>query len=154
MTIRTATNDDIAIIMNLADKIYTESRFNHLIHDKNKVERGLKNLINSQQQGRHLILLAYSADGKVIGGFVGTLEEYFFTSDISANSILIWVDSHYRGSSAAIKLIDVFKQWAITRGAKEINIAVSSGIKIGSTDRFVRRLGFVQTGGNYSMVLG
>ncbi|MDD2370043.1 MAG: GNAT family N-acetyltransferase [Sulfuricurvum sp.] len=92
--------------------------------------------------------------GKIIGGFFGAIEEYFFTTDKSANSILTWVDPDYRGSSTAIKFIDVFKQWAVKKGAKEVNLVVSRGVRIGSTDRFFRRLGFVQSGGNYSMMLG
>lgn len=153
MKLRQATYEDIDNMVELGRKVYTESRFTYLEYDINKLKQGLENLIMLHEKGSHLCLLAENTQGAIIGGFVGGLEEYFFTSDKSANSILIWVDPQYRGSSAALKFIDVFKQWAIKKGAKEINIVVSSGVRIGSTDRFVRRLGFTQTGGNYAMVL-
>jgi GNAT superfamily N-acetyltransferase len=153
MTIRPATANDIDTMIKLGEKIYTESRFSHLDFDRDKIKQGVQSHILHHTHGTHLALVAQNTQGEIVGGFFGVLEEYFFTTDKSANSVLIWVDPNYRGSSIAIKLIDVFKQWAIKNGAKEINIVVSSGVKIGSTDRFVRRLGFVQTGGNYSMVL-
>lgn len=154
MTIRSATHEDIGNMIELGQKVYAESRFSHLDYAINKIKQGLEALISHNAKGSHLALLAENADGRIIGGFLGAIEEYFFTTDKSANSILIWVDPDYRGSSTAIKLIDVFKQWAVKKGAKEINMVVSSGVRIGSTDRFFRRLGFVQSGGNYSMTLG
>lgn len=153
MKVRATTFDDIQQMMELGRMVYSESRFSHLEYNVDKIRNGLQHLIHLHNMGSHLCLLAENTQGQIIGGFVGGLEEYFFTSDKSANSILIWVDPQYRGSSAALKFIDVFKQWAIKKGAKEINIVVSSGVRIGSTDRFVRRLGFTQTGGNYAMVL-
>lgn len=154
MTIRSATHEDIGNMIELGQTVYAESRFSHLSYDMDKIKHGLETFILLHAKGSHLALLAENADGRIIGAFLGAIEEYFFTTDKSANSILIWVDPDYRGSSTAIKLIDVFKQWAVKKGAKEINMVVSSGVRIGSTDRFFRRLGFVQSGGNYSMRLG
>lgn len=154
MKLRAATYEDIPQMIELGRTVYGESRFSHLEYNADKLRNGLQHLIYLHTEGSHLCLLAENTAGQIIGGFVGGLEEYFFTSDKSANSILIWVDPQYRGSSAALKFIDVFKQWAIKKGAKELNIVVSSGVRIGSTDRFVRRLGFTQTGGNYAMNLG
>ena len=154
MTIRTATNEDIEYMVELGAKIHTESRLSYLNYNMDKFRRGLETFILLHEKGTHLSLLAENSEGKIIGMFLGALEEYFFTTDKSANSFLIWVDPDYRGSSTAIKLIDIFKQWAVKKGAKEINLVVSSGVRIGSTDRFFRRLGFVQSGGNYSMTLG
>lgn len=154
MTIRPATNEDIKNMIELGQKVYAESRFSHLGYDMDKIKHGIESLISLHAKGSHLSLLAENSEGKVIGGFFGAIEEYFFTTDKSANSILIWVDPDYRGSSTAIKLIDVFKQWAVKKGVKEVNLVVSSGVRIGSTDRFFRRLGFAQSGGNYSMTLG
>ncbi len=154
MTIRSATNEDIKNMIELGHKVYVESRFSHLGYDITKIKHGLEAFILLHAKGSHLALLAENAEGRIVGAFLGAIEEYFFTTNKSANSILIWVDPDYRGSSIAIKLIDVFKQWAVKKGAKEINMVVSSGVRIGSTDRFIRRLGFVQSGGNYSMTVG
>lgn len=154
MTIRAATNEDIEKMVELGAKVYAESRFSHLGYNMDKVKYGLETFILLHTKGSHLALLAENADGRIVGAFLGAIESYFFTTDKSANSVLIWVDPDYRGSSIAIKLIDVFKQWAVKKGAKEINMLVTSGVRIGSTDRFFRRLGFVQSGGNYAMTLG
>ena len=154
MIIRAATNEDIGKMVELGAKVYAESRLTHLDYNKDKIKQGLESLISLHTKGTHLCLLVENSERCIVGTFLGSLEEYFFTTDKSANSILIWVEPDSRGSSIAMKLIDVFKQWAIKKGAKEINMVVSSGVRIGSTDRFFRRLGFVQSGGNYAMTLG
>lgn len=46
-----------------------------------------------------------------------------------------------------------FRKWAENRGVFELCAGVNSGAHIERTDRFLRRLGFVQTGGNYALRL-
>lgn len=56
-------------------------------------------------------------------------------------------------SGAALRLISAFRKWAENRGAVELSAGVNSGAHIDKTDKFLRRLGFVQTGGNYALTL-
>ena len=56
-------------------------------------------------------------------------------------------------SGAALRLLMAFRKWAENRGVFELSAGVNSGAHIERTDRFLRRLGFVQTGGNYALRL-
>lgn len=56
-------------------------------------------------------------------------------------------------SGAGLRLMSAFRTWAENRGAVELSAGVNSGAHIDKTDKFLRRLGFVQTGGNYALAL-
>ncbi|MDD4855789.1 MAG: hypothetical protein PHU41_08110 [Sulfuricurvum sp.] len=49
--------------------------------------------------------------------------------------------------------MSAFRKWAENRGAVELSAGVNSGTHIDKTDKFLRRLGFIQTGGNYALAL-
>jgi len=153
MKLRPATLADVPAMVSLGERVHAESRFGAFPYDHAKLTKSLGQLIALQAKGQHLCLLAENREGQLIGGFIGALEEYFFSSVKTANSILIWVAPGYRGSAAALRFISAFRDWAKNRGAVEVCILVASGVAIGRTDRFLRKLGFAQTGGNYAVSL-
>ena len=154
MKLRLATVADVPAMVEKGRLAHSESRFSRFPYDERKLVAGLAALIAMQESsGSHLCLLAESGDGRLIGMFIGSMEEYFFTRSKSANSVLLWVHPDFRGSAAALRLIRAFCTWAGKRGAVEVSIPIESGVRMAKTDRFLQRLGFVQTGGNYSIPL-
>lgn len=152
MKLRLATQDDLLDMIEIGKLTHSESRFAKFAYDEEKLRENLGKLIEFQNnRGSHICLLAENSEGKKIGCIIGAMEEYFFTRDRSAISILFWVDPSYRGSTAALRLLNSFKSWGAKQGALEICIPVASGVTLVRTDRFLRRIGFSQTGGNYSM---
>jgi GNAT superfamily N-acetyltransferase len=152
--LRFAIAEDVPRIVELGRMMREESRFVAMPYAEEKLSRNLYGLLGLQNnQQTHCCLVATNEANEIIGCLIGALEEFFFTNAKSANSILLWVTPRYRGSSAAVKLIGAFRDWANMRSADELCIAVASGVTIRRTDRFLRRLGFVQTGGNYMMPL-
>lgn len=152
MLIRNATSSDIPALVDFGYLIHAESKFSTLDFDPEKVRRTLEGIVESMNT-THCCFVAMSDDEQLIGVFIGCIEEYFFSRSLMAHSILIFVHPKWRGSPAALKFIHAFRKWAENRGALEICIGVASGVTIGRTDRFLRRLGFSVTGGNYSMVI-
>ena len=96
---------------------------------------------------------AEDSERHIFGSFIGCVEEYFFSSSLVAHSILLYVDPKWRGSPAAVKFIHAFRKWALNRDVAQICIGVATGVTIGRTDRFLKRLGFKMTGGNYALVV-
>lgn len=152
MLIRNAESKDIGRLVQFGFLIHAESKFSTLSFDPEKVRQTLENIIGSQN-GTHCCFIAEDSEEELIGVFIGCVEEYFFSRSLMAHSILIFVHPKWRGSAAALKFIHAFRNWAINRGALELCIGVASGVTIGRTDKFLRRLGFSITGGNYSMVI-
>lgn len=151
MRLRQATPDDVMTMVEIGRLVHAESRFAQFPYDEGKLQENLGALIVLQERrGSHICLLAENNDGKLIGCIIGALEEYFFTRSHSASSILLWVDPGYRGSAAALRLVQAFRNWGAKHGALEVCFPIASGVSIARTDRFLRRLGFHQTGGNYA----
>jgi Acetyltransferase (GNAT) family len=152
MLIRNATSSDIAPLIRFGYLIHAESKFSTLSFDAEKVQQTLESITESKN-GTHCCFIAENSEKELIGVFIGCMEEYFFSRSLMAHSILIYVHPKWRGSSAAVKFIHAFRKWAMNRKALEVCIGVASGVTIGRTDRFLKRLGFSVTGGNYSMVI-
>lgn len=154
MKLRPATPADVPAMIKLGRFAHGESRFAPFPYDEAKLREGLPALIALQNgRGSHLCLLVENREGRLIGMLIGELAEYFFTRSRSANSIFLWVDPSYRGGAAAIRLIRAFFDWGAKSGAVEVTVPIASGVRVARTDRFLRRIGFVQTGGNYSIPL-
>ena len=152
MKIRNAASTDITSLIQFGYLIHAESKFSTLDFDPDKVRKTLEGIIESKN-GTHCCFIAENTEKQLIGVFIGCVEEYFFSKSLMAHSVLIYVHPKWRGSSAAVKFIHAFRQWALNREALEVCIGVASGVTIGRTDRFLKRLGFSVTGGNYSMVI-
>ena len=91
-------------------------------------------------------------------GMLTCLAERLHYSDVTAVSCLsFYVLAEFRrtllGGRIAVKLLDAGRRWARNRRAVEIQVHVTSGLHIGRTDRVFRKLGFRQTGGNYTLGL-
>ncbi len=56
-------------------------------------------------------------------------------------------------SGAGLKLLAAFRNWAENRDVFELSVGISSGVELEKMDRFLKRLGFRQTGGNYALEL-
>lgn len=61
---------------------------------------------------------------------------------------LIYVHPKARGGSAAVKLLRALRRWATEAGAADLHINNTTAIDAARTDRFLRKMGFRQTGGN------
>ena len=55
----------------------------------------------------------------------------------------------HRGSRAAILLLKALRRWAHEAGAADLHVNNTTAIDAARTDKFLRKMGFRQTGGNY-----
>ena len=54
-----------------------------------------------------------------------------------------------RSGSAAVKLLRAVRQWSQQAGAADIHLNVTTAITPARTDKFLHKMRFRQTGGNY-----
>ena len=81
-------------------------------------------------------------DGEIIGYFAGMVAEHFLSHDKVASDIGIFVMPEHRGSSAFLRLVRAFEEWAIREGASELTLGVSTQIQVDQTVRMFERLGY------------
>lgn len=157
MKIRFATVEDVPLFANeLCPTFHAVTRFAAFDYNAEKVARSLRAVVETGQnkQGTHCFFVAEDSDGHPVGGLVGCIEEHFFSDQKVASIIHYDVLPEKRMGGAALKLLIAFRKWAENRGAFELSAGVNSGVQMDKIDRFLKRLGFQPTGGNYSLSLG
>lgn len=155
MKIRFATTDDIPACIVLGQRLQQLTRFARLAYEPERVEHQLRQLIEIGQQRRrsHCLLLAEADDGELTGALVGCIESHLFCSQPVASLIVYAVLPERRMSGAALRLMRAFIAWSRQRGAVEVNAGINSSLNAERSERFLQKLGFARTGGNYALVL-
>lgn len=155
MKIRFAELHDIPACIELGRQLHQLTRFSNYDFQPDRIAIQLQSLIEvgQNQKRSHCLLLAENSGALLTGCLMACIERHFFSDQPVASIITFGVLPQNRMGGSAIKLLEVFKQWAINRGAFEINAGVNSGLQINKTDRLMKRLGFEVTGGNYALRL-
>ena len=154
MKIRTAKMEDIPALLELGRSIHATTRFRQFEFSSERVASNLTAVIQDKR-GIYCFLVAEDAAGAVVGLLIGCLERHIFSEEqIVATMIHYDVLAEKRMGGAGLRLLSAFRIWAENRGAFELNVGISSGTDLYKLDRFMRKLGFQQTGGNYSLMLG
>lgn len=156
MKIRFATLEDVPAFVELGRAFHAMTRFAAYDYDAQRVAGQLRAAIEiGQNRNRsHCFLVAEDGRGRPVGGLIGCMEQHFFSQQAVASVVQFVVLPEKRMSGAGLRLLTAFRAWAKNRGAVELNAGVNSGVDLDKTDRFLRKLGFRMTGGNYSLPLG
>lgn len=148
--IRFAGLADVDAIVALGRENYDDSRNSPHPFDEEKARRHCLRAIS--EPGRQAMLVS-ERDGKPVGFLWGNVSESLFSSVLLGVVVVIYVTPRARNGYSAIKLIHAFRNWARAKGAVELHVNVTGGVLLARTDRFLRRIGFMQTGGNYVAAL-
>jgi len=140
--VRDATLDDIPAMVALGAIMHAESRYSFMAYDGEKVAITLKTLMQTGGFVR-----VHVKDGEIDGGMVGYMGEPWFSAERVASELALFVVPGKRGGMAAWYLLSEFSAWAEAQGAKEITLAITTGVKVEETGRMYQRLGFEQVGG-------
>ncbi len=111
-------------------------------------------VVIESKAGSHCFLVAEDSSGRAIGGLIGCVENHIFSDQLVASLIHYDVLPEKRMTGAGLRLLTAFKKWAQNRGVFEICAGVNSGTDLEKIARFLRKLGFQLTGGNYSLMMG
>lgn len=148
--VRRATPADAAAVEAMLRAIGPESPvFRDTPIDDRKLKAFIAAAIASDQ---HAMLLHESAAG-IDGLFIGVLVEQFFTLEINAMDIVLYVPPERRGTRAALRLWRAFKIWAQARNAKAIQVGSMTGIDPARTAKFYRGMGLREVGSIFHMRL-
>lgn len=90
---------------------------------------------------------------KVIGGLICSLTNYYICDGAFASQEVIYVKPAYRGTMAAVRLIQRYLEWAERLGAREAYMGLSTAYRVKAFGKLVGRFGFVEVGASYRKVL-
>lgn len=138
--IRDATADDLDALVALGQAMHDESRFSVLEYSPQKVRALLSSLIGSQY------MKVVERGGSVVGGFAGVVLPHWSSQDLVGYDLGLFMSRDNRGGGTAAYLLNGFRKWALSRGAKMVTIGISTGVEVEKTRELYDRLQFRTVG--------
>lgn len=135
------TEADIPAMLHVGKMMHGESRYSFMEYDGEKVAATIRTLLGSG------FVRVVRREGEIIGGMIGYMGEPWFSREPVAGELALFVIPDRRGGMAAAALVNEFVAWATERGAREITLAISAGVRVEETGRLYERLGFDNIGG-------
>jgi GNAT superfamily N-acetyltransferase len=130
-------------IKELFPAIQAETRYKDFSINYEKLE----NLYYNQFDENPIIKVFYALDGDELVGFGAfVITAHYFTDELIASDIIVYVRPERRGSSAAVKILKNYILWADQQKATHITLGISTGIHPEKTQAFYERLGFKTIG--------
>ena len=141
--IREATRDDIERLVLLGSFMHRESeRFEALAFDAQRLENTLATVIESAQG------FAWVAEsrGLVVGGMVAMITPHWFSPDLTACDLALFMLPEHRGTMAPARLLNAYAAWARNQGAKQVLLGLMTGLHVEQTQALCERLGWRRAG--------
>lgn len=153
INVRLATPADTAALVKVGQRIHSETRYAAYDYNLERITGNLTDIIRirQDQQGSHAVFIADDHRREIIGVLIGALERHIFSDLPVANMLVYYVFPDNRMSGAGFKLLTAFRRWAENSAAFEVSVGINSAVHLDRSDRFLIRLGFTRTGGNYSL---
>jgi GNAT superfamily N-acetyltransferase len=150
MLIRAVESGDVEAVVEMGARMHAESAYSFLPYDRAKVRRMAESYVTDAEAQCGLVA---EEAGRVVAMFGGYLTDYFFCDERVACDVVLFVEPQRRGSSAAARLVRAFREWARSRGAREICLGVSTDVDAERTGVFYERMGLGRVGGLYKQRL-
>lgn len=146
MIIRTAEMEDVPAIVELGFAMHRESNYAPMSFDPGRVAMLARYLIRSPDQG---FVAVAERDGKLEGVIGGFIEQGWFSSERIAFDFALYVTPAMRHSSAAVRLAQAFKAWAIEQDVRQIRVGTAAGEAGQAANAIYEHLGFKNAGRNF-----
>lgn len=144
------SEENLAHVLRLALSMQQESAYATVPFDVEQTAVSVVNMVVRNPNG--FGVLAHDGD-KPVGMICGGMSPYVFSKGALVHDYAWYVLPEYRGSRTAIRLLDMFKKWAMDRGALELYMGVTTNVEADRTGQLLERLGFTCVGGNYKTAL-
>ena len=147
MKIRNATYEDINTMIELGAIGWKETRLTDFDYDYDTVEKYIKGLIDYDWG----IVLIAEENGKIAGSIIAEVYKYYFGSTIASINYDFIVHPDFRGSSAAIRLLNKYKEIAKSHGTQDIMMGVNASLDFERVGKLYEKVGFKQVGSLFSL---
>ncbi len=139
MKVRRATMDDLFPLVELGAQFHAESSYKNTEFDPIVFAEFLQKALS----GGDFFAVVMEKSGAIVGTMIGMVAPFFFSKQIRATDIMLYVLPSFRGGSGAFQMEKLFTSWASGHGAVVPKIlGVSTGIKLEKTHAFYGRMGY------------
>lgn len=139
--IRVATLDDVPALVALGAAMHAESpRFSRLRFSGERLAATLRAAV----QGHFSRVV--EIDGQIVGGLVALLTPHWFSDDLMACDLALFMDPRFRGTMAPARLLREYGAWAVAHGSKLTLFGVMTGVGVDQTVALCERVGWRRAG--------
>jgi GNAT superfamily N-acetyltransferase len=153
MAIRFAQIDDVPALVALGERMHALTRFRSLDYRPTKVAQALADVITKGQH-KYVLLVATGAEGRIVGGLLGVLEQHIFSDQLTASVIHFDVLPEARMGGHGVRLLKAFETWCANRKVVEIVFGINSGEHLETLAKFAGRMGYLAIGQNFVKTAG
>ncbi|WP_439587493.1 GNAT family N-acetyltransferase [Hydrogenophaga sp.] len=140
--IRPANALDLPVLLDLGERMHAESpRFSRLTFSRARLHDTLRGLLDSPAG-----FLWVAEHAQVIGGMAGIIGPHWASDDLVATDLALFIDERQRGGMSTVRLVAQYRQWARERGARIVQVGVTTGVQTEQTARLYERLGLARCG--------
>lgn len=139
--IRPATIEDIPRIVELGNMLHQESRYAAISFSEEKVAALMKHLI--QVDG---VVFVAEVDGEIVGGIAGGVTEFWFSTEKQAFDYSFFLAPDARHGMQAVRLMVAFESWAKLRGARQVDMGITTDIHVDKSARLYTGMGYKDCG--------
>jgi GNAT superfamily N-acetyltransferase len=149
LEVRAPDEAELAAVLALARRMHQLGTYSTLPFDARKVAGLIASCVRAPG---HFASIAVHR-GEVSGFLGGRMGTYPFCDEPLAYDLGFFVAPEARRSSAAVRLFRAFEAWAMDRGAREVSMAVSTGVDVERIGAFYVHMGLTCIGGVYRKAL-
>jgi GNAT superfamily N-acetyltransferase len=141
--IRDATLQDLSALLDIGEAMADESpRFSRMRFSRDRLAETLKKLITEDWGFARVI----DGPAGITGVMLAVIAPHWFSSDLQASDLALYVAPEARGTMAAARLIRDYTRWAWKHGAVLVQAGVTTGVHTEDTARLYERLGYRRCG--------
>ena len=132
MIVRQIKEKDVLPMVKIGELMHRVGSFKKVKYSKGKVFKTIRASIDSD---RMVFFVAEDEDGYtgMMGGFIA---EYPISYEKYASDFLMFIKEEKRGGDTALKLLNLFEDWAKSKGVKEIRLGSSHGVDTEKVKKF------------------
>ncbi|HEX5952325.1 MAG TPA: hypothetical protein VFY94_04035, partial [Rhodanobacteraceae bacterium] len=108
MAIRFATIDDVPALVAIGQRMHALTRFRSLDYKPAKVAQALSDVITKGQH-KYVFFVGTGAEGRIVGGLLGVLEQHIFSDQLTASVMHFDVLPEARMGGHGVRLLKAFE---------------------------------------------
>jgi hypothetical protein len=148
--IRPATIGDLDDLLLFAKDFHAESIFCEIPMDANKLKSFMATFLVGPS---NICIVHENAVSTIDGALLGYVKSYFFSHELGAWDLALYVRPESRGTMIAFQLWRAYKKRATELRARTLWSGTSAGVAPDRTRKFFTGMGMVEVGALYRMSL-
>ena len=146
MIYREARPEDLGSVMELCWQMHEETAYRKFALNREKAESFVRYVLDWDDG----FVGVAGIEGWVVGVIVGAIQPFWFSDELEASELLLYIAPSSRGGFVGKRVVELFETWSVARGCSRVVVGVSGGVDSDRRGRFMERIGFDSIGGLYA----